>query len=57
MSTEPNEFEAIVPREKMPPCPICGLPINVPPTTREGQLMVFHAHGMAALAHDGCRPQ
>lgn len=55
--SERNEFEALVPAEKMPPCPLCGKPIRVPPATREDHLMAFHAHGMAALAHDGCRPK
>jgi hypothetical protein len=57
MTAEPNEFEAIVPAEKMPPCPICGKPIFVPSSYSKPALMVFHAHGMAALAHDGCRPK
>lgn len=56
MSEQPNEFEAIVTPEKMPACPICGKPIREVPD-REGQLMVFRAHGLVALAHDGCRPQ
>jgi hypothetical protein len=55
--SEPNEFEAVVPADKMPPCPLCGRPIIAPPPTRADTLMVFWAHGMAALAHDGCRPK
>lgn len=53
----PNEYEALVSLDKMPPCPLCGKPINVPATKDEDRLMVFQAHGMAALAHDGCRPK
>jgi hypothetical protein len=45
-----QNFEALVPPEKMPPCPLCGKPIL------KGQLpMAFIAHGMVALAHDDCR--
>lgn len=53
MSDKPSEFDALVPAEKMPPCPLCGRPIRAP----EDRLMVFRAHGMAALAHDECGPQ
>lgn len=55
--SEPNEYEALVRADQMPPCPLCGKPICVPPATEADRPMVFHAHGMAALAHDGCRPQ
>lgn len=55
MSEKPSEYDAIVPIEKMPNCPICGKPITVPATTPEDQLMVFMAHGRAALGHNGCR--
>jgi hypothetical protein len=47
-----NEYEALVPADKMPPCPICGKPLRTPFVP-----MVFHAHGMAALAHDACKPE
>lgn len=56
MAAELNEFDALVPAEKMPPCPICGLPITVEPRTYENRIMVFHAHGLIALAHDSCHP-
>lgn len=53
-----SEYDAIVPLEKMPPCPICGKPIRVPAQRDdpfEDRLMIFFAHDQAALAHDGCR--
>lgn len=52
---KPSEYDAVVPLDKMPPCPICGLPIVVPPQSAAGRLMVFFAHGRAALGHDGCK--
>lgn len=55
MRNDRNEYEAVVSPEKMPPCPICGKPINVPAKTDADRLLVFVAHGMAALAHDGCK--
>lgn len=55
--SEPNEYEALVPADKMPPCPICGKPIREAPNTREEMLMVFRAHGMVALGHDECKPR
>lgn len=55
MDTKPSEYDAIVPPDKMPPCPICGKPITVPFQTRDEELMVFIAHGRAALGHDGCK--
>lgn len=51
-----SKFEALVPAYKMPLCPLCGKPICVPVNRDEDRLMVFNAHGMAALAHDGCHP-
>lgn len=50
-----SEYDAIVPLEKMPPCPICGKPIRVPVQRDEERLMIFIAHDQAALAHEGCR--
>jgi hypothetical protein len=52
---KPSEYDAAVPAEKMPPCPICGRPLRMPPVSDADRLLVFIAHGMAALAHDGCR--
>lgn len=51
MADEPNDFEAIVSKEQMPNCPLCGFPLALP-----FKPMVFVAHGRAALAHDQCRP-
>jgi hypothetical protein len=52
---KPSEYDAVVPANEMPPCPICGKPINLPPAIDADRLMVFFAHGMAALGHDGCK--
>lgn len=52
---KPSEYDAVVPIDKMPPCPICGKPITVPPKTAAERLMVFIAHGHAALGHEGCK--
>lgn len=57
MGERPSEYDAVVPLEKMPPCPICGRPILVPPKIDANRLMVFVAHGHAALGHDGCKVQ
>lgn len=58
--SEPNEYEALVRADQMPPCPLCGKPIMDAITDTDQahwRLMVFRAHGMAALAHDRCRPK
>lgn len=54
---KPSEYDAIVPADKMPPCPICGKPIvaGSDPYQVRDRVMLFIAHGMAALGHDGCR--
>lgn len=54
---KPSEFDSLVMADEMPPCPLCGRPIEVPPATDADRPMVFIAHGRAALGHDGCRPR
>lgn len=49
---ESHTFELKVSKAGMPDCPLCGKPVQ------EGDRpMVFRAHGLAALAHDACRPE
>jgi hypothetical protein len=53
---KPSEYDTVVLASKMPPCPICEKPIRACALDAKGdRVMVFIAHGMVALAHDGCR--
>lgn len=47
MTKKPSEYDAVVPADKMPPCPICGRSI-----TENDRIMVFIAHGLVALGHE-----
>jgi hypothetical protein len=46
MVEKPSEYDAVVSADKMPPCPICGKPINAPaPNVVGDRVMLFIAHG------------